>query len=141
MRDIGKNQLSIKIEDPATDDVHELYYRQPTVKERNAYEASRFVRRKNKLINKSFETRLKFGLRILTGFKKGTFGINGKPFSSDPQDGDYREDWKALLQKGAPEIVAKLGQKVFESMDLDTVETAGVDELEDMEGEAPLEQG
>lgn len=117
----------MRVNDPISDDVHELYYRAPTVKERSAYDASRFVRKGKKVINRTFETRLKFGLRILTGFKKGTFGIEGRAFSSDASDPAYREDWKALLETNAPDIVAELGRRVFEASENEGVEVEGAD--------------
>lgn len=113
MRDFSaKNQ--VEIYDAASGDTHILYYRVPSNAEREAYQAGLIERKGKKIVDRSYRQRLKFGARILTGFKKGTFGIEGRAFSSDSSDPDYRQDWKTLLQEQAGDIISCLGRWVFE---------------------------
>jgi len=93
----------------------ELYYRNPTTEECVQFQ-SESVRKVGGKIRYHFaETRIKYGLRVLTGFRHGDFIYDGKPLSSDPSSADYREDWKALLKETAADIVIAVGFAVFES--------------------------
>ncbi len=87
----------------------------PTNEERAAYQNGAFERRGQKLRSRIFENRLKFGARIITGFRKGTLGVGGKTFSSEPDDPDYRQDWKDLLLLHAGDVVASIAVAVFEN--------------------------
>ncbi len=115
MRDFAAERNTLDIQDGITGDVHEIYYRMPTNEERAAYQNGVFERRGQKLKSRVFENRLKFGSRIISGFAKGTLGIEGKPFSADPSDPDYRQDWKDLLIRYAGDIVASVAANVFEA--------------------------
>lgn len=114
MRDFGAEKNVIEIRDGISGDVHEIYYRPPTNQELAAYQNGLFERSGKKLRNKIFDTRLKFGARIITGFKKGTLGMDGDAFASDAADPDYRSDWKDLLLKHAPDIVSTVAVAAFE---------------------------
>lgn len=83
--------------------------------ERAAYSVRLFERKGNKFINKTFDARLDFGTKIITGFEKGTFGVDGKAFSCDASDVDYRQDWKELLVATASDVVSAVAQLVFEA--------------------------
>ncbi len=115
MRDFAAERNILDIQDGITGDVHEIYYRMPTNEERAAYQNGVFERRGQKLKSRVFENRLKFGSRIISGFTKGTLGIDGKLFSSDPSDPEYRQDWKDLLTRYAGDIVASVAASVFEA--------------------------
>lgn len=115
MRDFAAERNVLEIQDGITGDVHEVWYRMPTNEERAAYQNGVFERRGQKLRSRIFENRLKFGARIITGFAKGTIGIDGKPISPDPNDPDFRQDWKDLLVRHAGDIVASVAVSVFES--------------------------
>jgi hypothetical protein len=92
----------------------ELYYRTPTTAERVSYMSRLVKREKDKVKMRSAETRLHFGMEILTGFKDGAFGFDGNPISSDPAHPNYREDWKDLVKETASDLVSLLGFVVFE---------------------------
>lgn len=77
-----KNKLTIA--DARSGTEIELYYRTPAPSEEVAYQARLIKRKGNKVVFNSHETRLEFGFKILTGFRDGDFGIDGKPLSSDP---------------------------------------------------------
>ncbi len=131
MRDFASERNILDIQDGITGDVHEIFYRMPTNEERAAYQNGAFERRGQKIKSRIFENRLKFGSRIITGFTRGTLGIEGKAFSSDPDDPDFRSDWKDLLVRHAGDIVASVAATVFEA-------TGAAQEAEPLEN--PLEQ-
>lgn len=115
MRDFAAERNVLEIQDGISGDVHEIYYRMPSNEERAAYQNGAFERRGNRIKSRLFENRLKFGARLITGFRKGTIGIDGKAFSSDSSDPDYRQDWKELLVRHAGDIVASVAAGVFEN--------------------------
>jgi len=127
MRDLASKNTA-KINDGISGDIHEIYYRAPTNEERSAYLNGAVKRSGKKLIPKVFETRIKFGSAIITGFKKGTIGIEGQVFSSDPNDPDYREDWKAQLVNQAGDIVAAVAVCAFEATAADQETESPLDE-------------
>lgn len=114
MRDFAAEKNVAQIRDGISGDVHEIYFRLPTNEERAAYQNGLFQRSGRKLLTRVLENRIKFGGRIIVGFKKGTIGINGQPFSSEPEDPAYREDWKNLLIQSAPDIVSAVAVTAFE---------------------------
>jgi len=114
MRDLNAKRNILTIRDSATGDEHEMYYRTPTNAEVVAYMSAQIKRSGSQLIQTVYETRLKFGALIIEGFKKGTFGIDGKAFSSDKGDVDFREDWKELLTKSAGDVVSTVAVQAFE---------------------------
>jgi len=77
---------------------------------------------------RAIQTRIKFGAKLLVGFSKGTFGLNGKAIASDPQDPDYYPDWKELLVKEAPDIVADVARDAFEGTKVVTDDGSSLDE-------------
>lgn len=97
-----------------------LYYRLPTTEERVAF-ASESVRRKGKKVEfRGAAVRVKYGLAILSGLRKGDFvrkQADGVlvPVSSDPGDEHYAADWKQLVAKHAPHLVDLLAVQVFEA--------------------------
>jgi hypothetical protein len=136
MRDLTKTDKNIlKIHDGRSDTDIELYYRNPTTQEEVAYQSKLFRRQGKKLLINAYETRLEMGLKILTGFREGAFGISGKPISSDPQSPEYRKDWKELLKENASDIITALAFQIFESARVDTgmdidFGTNGIEEVE-----------
>lgn len=120
MRDLtksDKNQLIIHDGRSGTD--IELYYRNPTTQEEVSYQSKLFRRQGKKLLINAYETRVEMGLKIITGFREGDFGIEGKPISSEPQSPAFREDWKELLKENASDIITALAFQIFESARVD----------------------
>ncbi len=141
MRDITERNYKATVLDG--DEKHVFFYRRPDNKEIAAYQSSLFERKGNKLIPKAAEARTKFGARILIGFEKGSLGINGKAISSDPNDEDFRGDWKELLVKYLPDVVAAVGRHAFEGTGVisDTPNfEIGEEELDEDELPDPLKQ-
>lgn len=121
MRDLTKTDKNIlRIQDAISGSEIELYYRMPTTSEMVSYQAKLIKRQGRKILLNAFETRLEFGLKIFTGFRDGDFGIDGKPISSDPQNPNYKEDWKGLLKETAADIITTLAFTVFEGARVDT---------------------
>ncbi|MCE5334269.1 MAG: hypothetical protein LLG06_06735 [Desulfobacteraceae bacterium] len=115
MRDFAAERNVLEILDGISGDVHEIHYRMPTNEERAAYQNGAFERRGRKVRTRIFENRIKFGARIVTGFRKGSLGVDGRPIASDPNDPDFRQDWKDLLVQHAGDIVASVAASVFEN--------------------------
>lgn len=145
MRDLTTKANVMEIQDGVSGDTHEIYYRMPTNKERAAYSAALFERKGKKVKDNTFPTRLKFGRRICTGFKKGTFGVDGKAFASGQTDHDYRADWAELLEEGSPEVFVALAFQVFEGTGTgrgdSAIERVTLDDDDESlgEGEDPLD--
>ncbi len=114
MRDLTAEKNIIEVYDGISGDVHELYFRPPSTDERAKYLIACVERSGSRVLSRRQDALVSFGAAILTGFKKGTFCIDGKVFSSDPLDGEYREDWRELLVTHSGEICAEIGYQVFE---------------------------
>lgn len=115
MRVLGSKQNTLKLNDNISGSELELYYRQPSTKERQAYQAQAFPRKGSKVKVNLVATQIKFGKRIITGFEEGNFGMieDGKTvvFSADPDSKNYRKDWKDLLEKHASDILMILAAR------------------------------
>lgn len=143
MRDLTATRNVLEVQDGISGDVHELYYRAPTNTEQASYQTKLFSLKGGKKMKVQIhQTRAAFGKKILTGFKKGTFGIDGKAFSSDPADPDYRGDWKELLSEHASAVLNALCFQVFEGTGVYAgggFEIDSEEEGEEEEGAGPLE--
>ena len=140
--DLGGGKNFIEIKDGLAGCIHEMEYRMPTNKERAGYRASLWERKGKKLINRTFQTQVKYGAAVCTGFKKGTFAINDELISSDPDDEGFREDWKDILANGRPDIFSAMSIVIFEASATPS-SGGGVeidpDGIEEEEIDAPLE--
>ena len=121
MLDLGKQDVFRKIVfDSATGQEVELTHRLPTTSEEVEFQRRTFRRRDRRNISPEdiarnlAEIRVEFGLKVLTGFKEGDFGVDGKPISSDPESSNFYPEWKNLLREKAPRIVSALAVAVFE---------------------------
>jgi len=93
-----------------------LHYRMPTTEERIAYANEQIIRKGGKIKNNAGEARIKFGMKILTGFKDGDFekGEN-QPLSADTKSPNYDAAWKTIIKQYASDVVALLCVHVFEA--------------------------
>ena len=118
-RRIGDELNELRIQDNISNSTIVLYYRMPTTEETVAYTNEMTSRRRNKLISRLGETRQKYGLRILEGYRRGDFekkvGKKYVPFDSDPDSKHHAPDWKKLVKVHAPDLVELLARHVFES--------------------------
>lgn len=108
-----------------------LYYRTPTPQEEVSYSSAVF-RRKGKKVIINEGKRIAIGKDILTGFQEGDFVVGKKKISSDPENENYRPDWKELFDKTARHLLRAVSIAVFEGT------TAEMDNG-DVEVEAVLE--
>ncbi len=116
-RVLGEERHTLKVQDPVSGSVITLYYRRPTSEERVAYQLSAYRIENGERRFCLGETRLKFGLEILTGFGEGDFRIqeDGREAPLDPA---RHPDWHERLATFAPDLVSYLAQQVFEGLRL-----------------------
>ena len=105
----------LRLRDPIGGECLTLHYRIPTSEERLAYQTSAFRIEGGGPRLRRAETRLEFGLALLTGFAPGDFTLEiageERPLELDPE-----ERWKEYLKRLAPDVVSFLGQYVFEGL-------------------------
>jgi hypothetical protein len=118
MRDAKKadEETVFEFADQAEGCVHEVRARRPTTRERFEFEASLFRREGDRVLNRTPWVRIEFGKQLLTGIRKGTIGEGGRPVASDPEDEDYREDWRDVVAEAVPEIPEALARHFFEAV-------------------------
>lgn len=112
---LGEQRHVMAIQDPISGSVISLHYRRPTSEERVAYQLSAFRLENGERRFCLGDTRLKFGLQILTGFGAGNFvmTVEGEDTPLDPA---RHPDWKERLAIEAPDLVSYLAQQVFEGL-------------------------
>ncbi|WKZ32924.1 MAG: hypothetical protein QY316_00525 [Thermodesulfobacteriota bacterium] len=140
MRELTRSEKNtLTVLDSRSGSEIELYYRNPTSREEALYQSRLMKKKGGKIVVRSFDVRAEFGLKILTGFRTGDFGVGGEPISSDPNDPNYRDDWKMIVAEGASDIVRTLALAVFEGVRVDSADDIDIEEVIDEEP-APLEK-
>lgn len=118
-RNLGDELNELKITDNLSGGDIVLYYRTPTSEEQIAYTNQLVQRIRNKVVNRTGETRMKYGAKILEGFRDGDFiaPVNGQsvPISSKEGYPNYYPGWKELVTKKAPDLIEVLAMRVFEA--------------------------
>jgi len=92
-RILGEEGHALAVYDPVSGSAVTLYYRRPTSEERVAYQLSAFRLEEGERRFCLGETRLKFGLEILTGFGVGDFLVATED-GEMPLDPERHPDWK-----------------------------------------------
>ncbi len=105
----------ITINHPASGSKVRLFYRTPTTEERIGYQAEMVQRKGSKVLDRSAQTRIKYAMSILTGFREGDFGSQGKPISSEPDSPNYLPDWKERIAKTAADVLLVFAHTIFEA--------------------------
>jgi len=117
-RRLGDELNEMRFQDNLSGSEIVLLYRMPTTRERVAYTNEAYQRKGRKVINRTVETRMKYGLAILGGFREGDFerkvGADWKPIASDSASDNYFPEWKAHVEKYASDLVEHLAIRVFE---------------------------
>lgn len=116
----------------------EFHYRLPIQAERDAYTKATVQHKGNKVRSKAnvFTEQAALGKRVLKGFKKGSLADeSGRVISSDKTDPDFNPDWKDLLEKYRPDLLAAVGQRVLKTTE--TAEEEGLFEVVEDFGEDP----
>lgn len=126
----------LEVQDKISGDILTLYYNMPTNTDRVSYGNALFVRKGKKvvMVKDPFSIQAKYGLRILSGIKKGDFTNHGKVYASEPSDPDYDPDWKKHVEAGASDVMAYLARHAFGSVEAPS-EDDGI-EIEDLEEDA-----
>jgi len=114
-RILGEERHTLQVQDPVSGSVITLEYRRPTSEERVTYQLSAYRMEGGERRFCLGETRLKFGLEILTGFGEGDFRLK-EDGGDAPLDPARHPDWKERLAEHAPDLVAYLAQQVFEGL-------------------------
>jgi hypothetical protein len=109
-----------------------VFFRPPTPQERMEYSNSQVSRHGRKVDSILGNTRMKFGLKIITGIADGDF-VKGdkKPLSSDPTSPNYDENWKDIIKRLASDVISMLAIHAFENA------LNVVDGVEEKDGEDP----
>ena len=110
---------TFRIQDNISNSELEVYYRMPATEERTAFSNEAIQRKRNQVVFRTAQTRLKFGLKILTGIREGDFivkkeGKNVSLISNSNADG-YDPEWKQKMKTYASDIVELLAAHVFEN--------------------------
>jgi hypothetical protein len=117
-RRLGDELNEMRFQDNLSGSEIVLFYRMPTTKERIGYANESFRRTGKKVINRSVETRMKYGAAILKGFREGDFEIESKgeyaPISCDSKSEHYFPDWHAFVVNHAPDLIEYLAIRVFD---------------------------
>lgn len=132
----------LKVQDNISDSTLVLYYRTPTTQERVGYTNESIQRKRNKIVYRQGEARLKYGGLILTGIGEGDFerkeGDGFVPISSDSSSKHYYKDWKEHIKKYASDLIDLLAIHVFDmAAELEDIE----DQEEKDKEEPPAEIG
>ena len=114
-RVLGEESHSLVVHDPVSGSAVTLHYRRPTSEERVAYQLSAFRLEGGQRRFCLGETRLKFGLEILTGFGPGNFLV-AEEGGEVPLDPKRHPDWKERVKEHAPDLVSYLAQQIFEGL-------------------------
>jgi hypothetical protein len=113
-----------------------LYYRLPTTEDRIGYANAQIVRQGNIVKNNMGEARIKYGLKILAGFKDGDFEKDDcQPMSSDPASPHYDPEWKARIRQYASDIVILLAIYAFDASVIASDPAPPADVDQDAKGE------
>ncbi len=128
MRIIGENvEHEIVMADPVSGSEISILYRMPTTDERQTYISAQFKRVEDNIEDHSYDARVKYGKKIMTGIGEGQVAFEGKDnegkpevkqVSSDPESTHYRADWKDLVEQYLPDVLWFLSYRVFEGMSI-----------------------
>jgi len=131
----------ITINDTRSGTQIELTYRNPTTQEEIDYQAKAY-RRKGKKFYVNTGVKIKSALDILTGFREGDFGIDGKQISSDPGSAHYCPEWKDLLLQCASHILIAFASAIFEGARVDNDLTGDLEyvAIEESDNDLPLQK-
>jgi len=93
-----------------------IFYRMPNTEERVNFRSK--VGFNLEQINERVDTAVEYGLKLITGFRKGDIKIADnigkiKDISSNPKDPEYEPEWKKLLKEYRPDILEALAYRIY----------------------------
>jgi len=133
-RELSDKPCEVTFFDRISESKMTFYYDLPATEDRVAYTNSLAIRRGNKIESNVGTARLKYGAKILRGFKEGAFKKDGKLIASDPKSANYDPAWKTFVRQYAPDCIEMLAMHVFETSLMNDTP----DEEEDGKTENPL---
>ena len=113
-RVLGAKKNVLRIRDNLSGSELELYYRMPTTEERVGYINECFHREDGEVKVQIAETRQKYGLEILEGFRVGDFEVETDD-GTEVLNPDDHPAWKEHLHAGASDVLEVLATRVFEA--------------------------
>lgn len=123
-RKLSDESQKLMVHDPVSGTILTLYYRIPTSQERLSYQTSVFCIEGEQRQIRLAETRLQYGLEILTGFAPGDFTVIQEG-EEVPLDQELCHDWKDYLAWYAADLISFLGQYVFEGLRVERGQKTG----------------
>lgn len=106
-KDLSSNVINeFSVFDKPSQSTITLFYRKPKNAEFIQYQSALVntaVKNKDSIdkVSETLNTAVEWALKFITGFKKGSYVIDGKEISSDEKDVNYYPEWKELLRKEA----------------------------------------
>jgi hypothetical protein len=115
--ELNASRNVLEIQDRLAGCVLEFYYRMPTNAMRTQWDNLITVRKGSRVIVKKDHQILqaRFGAKLLTGFKKGIFSVDGAVIASDPDDPAYYKDWKNLIFRVRLDLLAYAARTIMAS--------------------------
>lgn len=114
-RDLSKHSNNdITMYDSISGSSIQFFHRTPETDDRIRYQAAKFRREGDRMINCSRRAAIDAAANVLTGIREGDFIIDGQPLSSDPASENYRADWKELIEGMAGDLLFVMGNLLFE---------------------------
>ena len=116
MRDLkSSDQNSIIVFDSLTGTKIKLFYRTPTTKERLKYKSDIVnTLTKTKSVEEGTKMQLQWAKELITGFRQGDFGYDGKAISPNKDDENYYQAWKSLMEETASDILLAFIETVMD---------------------------
>lgn len=114
-RDLSKSDANeLRLLDSTSGTEILFTYRTPTTADRVGYQARRFRREGNQLINCSRRAAVDAAAEVLVAIREGDFTCDNQLVSSDPASPNYRADWKDLIKDMAGDLLFIMGFELFE---------------------------
>ena len=116
--DLGASEFEMSFKD-FRGTVHVFFHRMPTPEECAKLKALEFqIKKKGKTrqVLSPDDMRPVFhslGLKLATGFRKGTLGFEGKLIASDQDDPDFKANWRKLVAGKMPDVFTAIGVRGY----------------------------
>lgn len=113
LKELDNNKLVI--DDSLSNDSVAFYFSLPTASQVVGYQNKVYVT-ENRKVKIDGNQKINAALEVITGFEDTGYFLDekGKPFSSNPKADNYREDWKELVKRLAPDLLLAAAQEIFE---------------------------
>jgi len=119
MRDLkasDKNEITIFDKQSGTQ--IKFFYKTPLTTDRIEYKSKltkTAIENKNDINTAMAKVQLEFAEKFIVGFDEKTFGVDGKPISSNPESENYFAEWKKYLMDNAADLLFTFIDVVFDA--------------------------